>query len=251
MFVIDTYKAFFKSPKGNYSFKNCTAGSLNISGESIEINAGWDFQKLAKIKTSQNIEVSLTNAEFDSQLMSLAIGSELNKNATTSFYHLGENFSVATDVITIPKNVVSGSVSINGYTEVTSAPANEKEFKVASTSGSTTITFKTGSVPNGTVLSVVYAESISTSEEFSLKDKNFSTIGELILQQPLYANDSADSDIVGYLQITIYKCLLEAEVSLSGERKSHNTYDVKLTGMSSGRPDNKNISFSVIPTPKA
>jgi len=243
-FIVDAPKALILTSKGDSAVLSATSGEISFGGDSITINGGWSAYDLIEIDTTSSIEVALTEAEWKMSNMQLTTGGTVVTGSADQYY-FGDAYIVATDEITIPYEVVTGSVRIAGLTEVETTLATTN-FKVVVGTGSTVITFFASEFVAGSEISPSFKVAVTASETLTVTTQDAPTSGEVVLQFPVYGDENG-VDIEGYLQILVFKAKIGRANKVGGAYKSASTFDITLRGNDPRRADKKMFEVSYIP----
>jgi hypothetical protein len=247
-FIIDTPNILIQTSQGDAHIVTAKNGEVKFGGESLTLQGGWSFYDLAEIDTKKTIEINITQAQWGIDYMKLVSGGTRTQAADERYY-FGTPYTISSNTITIPYAIVSGSLKINGFTEVTTTPAAEKEFKVTITTGtpgSSLVTFYTG--VSGTIYPAFKVATPATTESLVVKTTDFPKAGSVILQFPIYSDaDSTDSTITGYGQIVIYKAKMLSDFGFAGAYKSASEFTLNLKGLDPRRTDGAMWKFSYLP----
>lgn len=235
-FVIDAPRVLLKTTSGNSHLATATQGQVTLGGDSMELTGGWSFYNLARIDTKKTINVSLTDAQWDLDQLVLTSGGAKTQ-AASEYYYFGNPYTVhATNyTITLPHEVVTGSVEINGYT-IAATPA-ATSFSVTVGTGSTTLTFTSASA--GLKLYPAYkVATAATTDILTVQTTDFAAAGQAVIQFPIYSDsDAADSTIEAYAQLTVYKVKIMPTYEMSGSYKASSTFKLDLEGLDPRRSD--------------
>lgn len=245
-YIIDSPKVYIQNTNGNVQIVKATAGSITIDGQSIDINAGWNPYPSAIIDTSKSIEISVTNALLDFNSAAMATGGE-QKTEASEFYYFGVPYTVSstTHSITLPYVAVAQSIKITGYTETTATPTSS-QFRTQIGATDTEIVFST-EADNKVVYPVFKVATSATSEVITVNTDSFPKSALCIYQEPVYEDDDLESDIVGWLQITIYKAKIQPRFNISSSYKSTSTFEMTLRGLDPQRTDGKMFEMVFMP----
>lgn len=243
-FLIDAPNVWIKS-KINQAIVTATQGQVTFGGDSLTINGGWSFSNLAEIDTSSTIEVSLTNSRWEIKNAALTSGGTI-KVETVTDYRFGELIDVSANKITIPYEVVPGSVVIDGLTETTDTIA-ENQFKVTIGTGSTEVEFFADEFPDGETVEVGYERLVENVTNLTTTTEDAPSTGMVILKYPMYEDEDGKTGIVGYVQIVIFKGKIQRGQTIGGSYKSASTFDTTITSVDPRRSDKKMFDISILP----
>lgn len=237
-FIIDAPKVLLQTASGNSHLATSTQGSVTLGGDSLEISGGWSFYNLARIDTKKTIGISLTDAQWDLDALWLSSGGAKTK-AVSSFYHFGTPYTVSTLTNSITftgHNVTAGSVKINGFTEVQSTTPTATEFWVAP--GVNTVVHFNADAAGEKVYPSYQVATVATTDILTVTTTDFAAAGSAIIVFPVYSDaDAADSTIVAYAQLELYKCKIMPTYEFSGSYKAASTFKLDLEGLDPRRAD--------------
>lgn len=244
-FIVDSPNCAIMGALGNTQILTASQGSITFGGDSIDINGGWSLYSLATIDTSKTVEISLTDVELKMSSLALQNGVQVQSKAKERFI-FGNEFTVNTNKITVPYEVVTGSVLIDGFTETTGTLAT-KQFTVTVGTGTTDIEFFTGEVADGTVITPIFRVEIADAETVEVLNNSFGKTSQVVLEYPLYGEDNNQSDIIGYVQFVVFRAKISSNFSTEGSYKSASAFDITATGQDPRRPDKKIFEINYFP----
>ena len=239
-FVIDSPQLAVISKDALMNVCTAKSGEIKINGESISINGGWSFYELAKIDTKKKIEINLKDSEWKMNSMVLATGGKISKGKSVRYY-IDKKYTVATNAITIPFVVKAGTLKIEGLKETSELEPKTGEFKMAISESTTTVTLFTGEFVDGVEINPIFGVE-TESETLSVKTTDTPKGGTTILQYPVYGKKSDDytnQTVIGYIQWTVFKTIIESDLNMGGSYKSAQEFDTKITGLDPERADEK------------
>jgi hypothetical protein len=235
-FIIDAPRVLLKTATGASHLATASQGTVTLGGDSIEIDGGWSFYNLARIDTKKSLTVSLTDAQWDLDALTLSSGGTASTSAS-QYYYFGTPYTVdATSyTITLPHVAVASSVEINNYTEASTPTGSQ--FRVDIGASTTVLTF-----PSASASAVVYpAYKVATGAStkiLTVSTEDFAAAGNAIVQFPVYSDaDATDSTIIAYAQMEVYKCKIMPTYEFSGAYKAASTFKLDLEGLDPRRAD--------------
>lgn len=247
-FIIDAPKILLKTTSGNSHLATATQGQVTLGGDSIELTGGWSFYNLARIDTKKTLNVSITDAQWDYDTLWLTSGGA-KTTAATEYYHYGTPYTISatTYSITLPHVITADSIEINGYTEIATTTPTSTEFWVAIGASTSTVYFNTAAASE-----VVYPSytvtTAATTDILTVQTTDFAAAGSAIVTFPVYSDaDAADSTIVAYAQLEIYKCKIMPTYEFSGSYKTGSTFKLDLEGLDPRRTDSNMYKLIVNP----
>ncbi len=249
-FIIDTPNIAITGENSVYQCLTSQSGEVSFEGEGTSITGGWSFYDLANIDGKKSINVNITNAKFETDQMLLQSGGE-EVSAPVPIPKFGEDYVVTAQgepdnkyVITIPHEVIAGSVRINGMTETTDA-VTAQTFKVTAGSGSTTIEFS-AEMENKVVSPFYKIMSGSNATTISVRTDDVTKSGEVSIVFPIYGDGDSEksSEIVGYGYLTIFKGKISSTRTFGGSYKTPSTFTLAISALDPRRPDKKFYDFT-------
>jgi hypothetical protein len=235
-FIIDAPRVLLQTANGNSHLATASQGQVTLGGDSMELTGGWSFYNLARIDTKKTINLSLTDAQWDLDQLSLTSGGAKTQ-AASEFYYFGNPYTVhaSTYTITLPHVVVASSVEINGYTEA-STPTSTA-FSVAIGASTTTLTFVSGAA--GDKLYPAYKVATAADTDIlTVQTTDFAAAGSAIIQFPIYSDaDATDSTIEAYAQLEVFKVKIMPTYEFAGSYKTGSTFKLDLEGLDPRRAD--------------
>lgn len=247
-FIIDAPEAVLIGKDNTYHCVTAKSGSVEVNGSSLNIKAGWSLFDLANIPTGSEINVSLTDARFDSDALTMSLGAEQISGAVDE-YKFGESYTVgAGNTITINSVVKAGSVKIEGLEEVAGeSDLQTGKFFVNVAENNTTIKFFTGDQMIGKIVKPIYCVTVANGEKYSVKSTSIPKSCMIVLKFPVYADDEDESEIVAMAQLTIFKAKVEQKWNMGGSYKSASEFALSAKGLDSKRSDKKIFDIDFIP----
>lgn len=235
-FMIDAPNVLIQGKKNTYATITAASGSVELTGESLDINGGWSPYALISIPTTSSLTVNLTDAQLTDGYFEVGVGAKKTNEQSDRYY-----FDTAYEVddidftITLDKEADADSIRINGFTKVTSDPQTG-EFKVDSTLGVTTITFNEDMA--GKIITPVYSVK-ETSENYVITTDSIPSKGKAVLVFPVYTNEGDDATIAAYCQITIFEVSVTQQANIGGSYKTASTFGMTLKTVTPRRADKK------------
>lgn len=236
-FIIDTPNALILGKSGNSQIITATQGSITFGGDSIDINGGWSLYSLASIDTSKSIEIALTDAELKMSSLALQNGVTVQSKAKERFI-FGQDYEVIENKITLPYEVITGSVLIEGLEE-SDATLEAGNFTVTIGTGTTDIEFFTGEFADGTVISPIFRVEITDTETVEVLNNSFAGTSKVILEYPVYGDKDDETTLLGHIQFVVFKAKVSSNFAVDGSYKSASTFDLTAIGQDARRPDKK------------
>lgn len=252
-FIIDAPQAVLIGKDNSYHCMTARSGSVNVTGSSLNIKAGWSLFDLANISTGSEIAIELVDARLDSDILPLALGAKHTTNTATDECKFGVEYTVGENAtIVIPEAAKEGSVKFAGLEEVSQeSEIAEGKFYVTITeatsgaSGKTTITFHTDM--KNKVVKPVYYVSVTGGETFSVKNDGLPQTGMMVLKFPVYGDDEEDSSIIAMAQISIYRASVTQNFNMGGSYKAASEFTLSAKGLDARRADKKIFDVDFIP----
>lgn len=252
-FIIDAPNAYIESGTDSQHTVTASSGQVQLQGSTIDINGGQSLYSLTSIPGQTQLNITLTNAMFDSDGFKISTGATETLNTTVNRKIFGTPYIVdpVTFKIFIPEDVVVGSVKIKGLTEVL-APAVPAvgQFLVAygvtvGTVLGTEVTFEAGMA--GKSVLPAYDIAVAGSDTYDIMIDSIPKKGQVWIDFPIYSNDSVDSSIEAIGQFHFYSAMINLNNTFGGAYKTPSTFEVQIKGLNSNRPDRKVFSFNIIP----
>ena len=246
-FILDVPKVLIKTSTGIASMVTGDSGSVAFGGDSISINGGWGFYQLTEIDKSKTIDIKISNAVWDMDLMALGTGASRTQGAG-QFEYFGDPYIIdaAAYTITIPYVALAGTVRVNGYTETASATPTTGQFKVTIAATTTTLLF-----PVADANAKVYPSfkvATTASDMLTVKTTDFPSSGEITLTFPIYGGqDSNSAAVVAYGQFLIYKAKILQTQTYGGSYKTASKFDMEFKGLDANRAGNEMFKFTYNP----
>ena len=249
-FIIDTPNIAITGENSVYQCLTSQSGEISFEGEGTSIAGGWSFYDLANIDGKKSINVNITNAKFETDQMLLQSGGKESSNPVP-IPKFGEDYVVTatgdTDkkyVITIPHEVIAGSVRINGMAETAQA-VEAKTFKVTVENNATTIEFA-ADMENQTVSPFYKIMSSDTATTISVRTDDVTKSGEVSIVFPIYGDGDSEksSEVIGYGYLTIFKGKISSTRTLGGSYKTPSTFTLAISALDPRRPDKKFYDFT-------
>lgn len=239
-FIIDSPKVLLKTTSGNSHLATAAQGNVTMGGEDVQIMGGWSFYDLARIDTKKTLTVSLTDAQWDMDALWLSSGGA-KTTAASNYHYFGTKYTVDASLytITLPHAVVANSIEINDYTEETGVEATPAAttFTVSIGASTTTVTFDS-TVAGADLYPAYKIATPSTTNILTVQTTDFASSGSCIVQFPLYSSaDAANSTIIAYVQIEIYKVKIMPTYEFAGQYKQASQFKLDLEGLDPRRDD--------------
>lgn len=246
-FIIDAPNVLIKNSSGVSQIVTAKQGEVKFGSDSLAIQGGWSFYDLMDIDTKKSIEVSLQNAQMQMNTIALQNGTTVKTGAKERFI-FGKKYIVKTNKTKLPHIAVTGSVLINGYTETSETVVATKQFKVTIGESDTDIEFFAGDMVDGTEIEIVYRVSVADAEAVEVLASDFGKTAQFIMEYPVYGKNEADEeDILGYIQINIFKAKLKSEVTIGGQYKNASEFTLNAKGLDPRRADEKVFEINFFP----
>jgi len=248
-FVIDAPKVLLKTASGNSHLATATQGQITLGGDSMELTGGWSFFNLARIDTKKTIMVSITDAQWDLDALALTSGGA-QTSAASNYYYYGTPYTVTASTylaVLTGHLAVTDSVEINNYTEIATTTPTEFEFYVTDDGTDTTIHF--ASEAEGLSVYPAYkVATTSTTDILTVQTTDFASSGSCFINFPIYSDaDAADSTIIAYAQIEVYKVKIMPTYEMAGSYKTASTFKLDLEGLDPRRTDGNMYQLIVVP----
>jgi hypothetical protein len=244
-FILDSPNALIMTTNGDYQSITAQSGEVSFTGDTIKINGGWGYAPLTELDNSKGLDVTLTDAMMQFDMLKLTSGGTVSQGAV-EFYEFGNKYTIgsaATPTITIPAVVVAGSVRVNGFTETQSTPT-DTSFLVTIGSTDTTVTFTSTNAATD-VYPAYKILTETTAIQLSVTTESFAKSGECVLKFPIYASPDSDSaDIAAYGNLHLYKVKIKTANTLGGSYKSPSTFKIDMTSLDPQRADKKWWDFT-------
>ena len=235
-FMIDAPNVLIQGKKNTYATITAASGSVELTGESLEITGGWSPYALISIPTTSSLTVNLTDAQLTDGYFEVGVGAE-KTNEQSDRYYFDTPYEVD-DVdytITIDKEVDVESIRINGLTKVSTEPQTG-EFKAETTTGTTTITFNEDMA--GKMVTPIFSVK-EASENYIITTDSIPSKGKAVLVFPVYTNEGDDATIAAYCQITIFEVSVTQQATIGGSYKTASTFGMTLRTVTPRRADKK------------
>jgi hypothetical protein len=248
-FIIDAPKVLLETASGNSHLATASQGQVTLGGDSVEITGGWSFYNLARIDTKKTINISLTDAQWDLDSLWLSSGGAKTTGAS-EYYYFGNAYTVnaSTYTVTLTGHVaVASSVEINGYTEIATTTPTANQFWVSNNGTDTTLHFESGAASDVIYPSYKVATT-ATTDILTVQTTDFSAAGVATIQFPVYSDaDAADSTIIAYAQLHVYKVKIMPTYEFSGQYKQASSFKLDLEGLDPRRSDSNMWQLIVVP----
>ena len=146
--------------------------------------------------------------------------------------------------VTLPYEVQTGSVRINGFTEATEAAAGKFSVVITTTGDNapnTVITFAENDVAVGDTLRVAYRRRVNGASVATVKTNSTTAKGALYAHWPVYSSgtDCTESSVKGYLHLFIPRVRVTALPGFDNSYKSAATNAVTFSAIDPKRADEK------------
>jgi hypothetical protein len=238
-FIIDAPKVLLKTANGNSHLATASQGQVTLGGDSLELVGGWSFYNISRIDTKKTLMVSLTDAQWDLDALWLSSGGAKTQSAS-EFYYFGNPYTVhaSTYTVTLTGHVaVASSVEINGYTETAGTTPTATQFWVSNNGTDTTLHFNSAAASD-VVYPAYKVATVATTDILTVQTTDFASAGSAFLQFPIYSDaDAADSTIVAYAQMEVYKVKIMPTYEFSGSYKTASNFKLDLEGLDPRRSD--------------
>ena len=146
--------------------------------------------------------------------------------------------------ITLPYEVQTGSVRINGFEEAAEATAGKFSVVITTTGDNapnTVITFAENDVAVGDTLRVAYRRRVNGASVATVKTNSTTAKGALYAHWPVYSSgtDCTESSVKGYLHLFIPRVRVTALPGFDNSYKSAATNAVTFSAIDPKRADEK------------
>lgn len=235
-FMIDAPNVLIQGKKNTYATITASSGSVELTGDSLEINGGWSPYALISIPTTSALTVSLTDAQLTDGYFEVGVGAE-KTNAKSDRYYFDTPYEVDSEdyTVVINKALDVDSLRINGFTKVSAEPKTG-EFKVEQAVEVTTITFNQDMA--GKMVTPIYTVQ-EDSENYIITTDSIPSKGKAVLVFPVYTNEGEDATIAAYCQITIFEVSVTQQANIGGNYKTASTFGMTLKTVTPKRTDKK------------
>lgn len=154
--------------------------------------------------------------------------------------------------ITLPYEVRTGSVKINGFTEAAEAAAGKFSVVITTTgegTPKTEITFAEGDVNVGDTLRVAYRRRVNGASVATVKTNSTTAKGALFAHWPVYSSgtDCTESAVKGYLHLFIPRVRVTALPGFDSNYKTAGTNSVTFSAIDPKRADQKMYDLTYEP----
>ena len=247
-FIIDAPQVLLKTTNGNSHLATATQGTITLGGDSLELTGGWSFYNLARIDTKKSIMLSLTDAQWDLDTLFLTSGGA-KTTGTSEFFYYGTAYTIDSALYTVvlPYLATADTVEINNYTEIATTTPTTGEFWVTDDGIYTTLNFDAADASE-VVYPAYSVATTATTDILTTQTTDFSAAGSCYAQFPIYSDaDAADSTIVAYAQLNIYKVKVMPTYEFSGSYKTGSTFKLDLEGLDPRRADANMWQLIVVP----
>lgn len=267
-YIADTPNIDFLRCDGTaFSFYECQSGNFTDTLNFLTVTGGWGTTPLAYIPTDRTTEFQFESAQFSIDIFAMAnavdtktgdFGALETDNFDVVATTTGEgNSATTTYTITMPFEVMTGSVRIRGLHELAaSETAGEGNFSVAITQyapasgegqsataevpAKTVITFNgPNDVKNGDTVRVTYRRRIVNAVAMDVLSTSSTAKGELAAHYPVYSSgtDCTDASVKGWVHMTVPRVRVTALPSLNGSYKQSATNGLTFAAIDSKRGD--------------
>lgn len=144
--------------------------------------------------------------------------------------------------VTIPYEVQTKSVRINGFDEAESATAGKFSVQITtSDTPATVITFADDDVNAGDMVRIAYRRRVNGASVATIKTNSTTAKGALFAHWPVYSSgtDCTESAIKGYLHLFIPRVRVTALPGFDNSYKSASTNSVTFSAIDPKRADEK------------
>lgn len=244
-YIIDNPTMLFERCDGRrFYYDELDSASVTQNSEVVTINGGQSNYPLAQIDTTKTFEVTAASAQFTLAMFEMANAAD----ATTGDIGAldGGRYAVETGLkITLPFEVQTGSVAIEGLEEATTAAAGKFSVAItaatADTAGSTVITFAADDATVGDDFFVTFVKRIVDAKIVDIKSNASTARGTVVLYWPVYSSgqDCTESAEKGRLGLKIYRVRVTALPGFSNSYKSGATNEVTMSALDPKRADKK------------
>lgn len=236
-FIIDAPNAAIKTKEGTYVTLTASQGQVAVSGNTLDIKGGQSPYNLLSVLTDQQVQITLTDAQFDGDLMEMygaeVKEQEVERTVFTDKYIIDETYKIV-----IPHVIKDGSLTINGL-EVTADSAAVVTGEVAVEIGEAETTLTFAADMEGAEVNPVYTF-IDTAVAYEFLNDKFPRRGSVTMEFPLYEEDEdGNPTTTGVAQIEVYRASIVPNFTLGGSYKTASTFSVELKAEDPKRSDKK------------
>lgn len=245
-FIIDAPHAHIETQYNDYISITAASGQLSISNSTLDIKGGQGTYNLLSVETEKTIQVTLTDAQFDGDMMEL-YGSE-RKDGQDTFHMFDESFivgeTIANKVEIAREGIVIDTLKIRGYEKVASNPAaGQYSATYNELSGVLTLTFADGD--NGKTVNPIY-DYMTDAVTYDFLNDAIPKRGKVFLQFPVYEDIDGQASTDRTAQIEIYRASISANATIGGSYKTASTFSVELKAEDPKRHDKKVWAIKVL-----
>lgn len=236
-----------------FSYDEINTASVSVTKNSVTITGGWGSFPLAYIDTDSSMEITFESSKFTLAMFEMA---NAVNGADGDFSTLETKyFDVEAGLkVTIPYEVQTGSVKINGQEEATTAAAGKFSVAItaasADTAGKAEVTFHEGDVTVGDTIRVSYRRRVVNAHRVVVKSTSTTAKGALYLHWPVYSSgtDCTEAGVQGYAHMCIPRVRATAVPGFNNSYKSASTNAVTFAAIDPKRADGKMYDLSFEPT---
>lgn len=234
LFIIDACNGMVKTKAGTYITLTASSGQVALSGTPLEIKGGQSAYALLSVLTEQQVNVTLTDAQFNGDMMLLYGAKETVGKQDRAVFT--DKHEIPSDgEVELQHTVKEGTLDVPGFTLVTSTPT-EGQYTVSSALGKTTLTF------NASDANKIIQPTYRVSEDgiaYDFLNDGTPAKGAVTLQFPAYGEIDGVSGEIGMVQIDIYSGSIVPTATIGGSYKTASTFSVEIKAEDAKRADKK------------
>lgn len=248
-FIIDAPNALIVSGNKASHVVTASSGQVQLQGSMIDINGGQGLYSLTSIPSQTQLNITLTDAMFNSDSFVISTGAVETKNVVVKDKKFGTPFVIdaTTFEFTIPEAIVPQSLHIAGLTEDTTPAALPTATTYVVTYNVADTVVKFDATLGGEQVLPSYDVAVAGGTTYDMMIDSIPSKGEVTIKFPIYSNDSVNSSIEAYGQFHFYSAMINLNNTFGGNYKTASTFEMQIKGMNSNRPDKKIFSFDIIP----
>lgn len=245
-FIIDAPNVSIETKDNNYISLTASSGQLSITNSTLDIKGGQGVYKLLSVETEKVIKVTLTDAQFDGNMMALW-GAEQVVGKDT-FHMFDEKFIVgektANKVEINRAGIKVDTLSIGGWEKVASNPAKgQYSATYNDVSGVLSLTFSPED--EKAEIQPIY-EYETEAVSYNFLNNAIPKRGKVYLQFPVYEDEDGNATTERTAQIDIYRASISANATIGGSYKTASTFTVELEAEDAKRPDKKVWAIKIL-----
>lgn len=234
--VMDVYDLLYVTTDANGKKKTLFNGQATKTGleqkvDGVEIKGGIGGQRLSVLRSTKQLSLSASFAQFDLDFLASINGVDVDKTSTDTYY-IAQTVAVATNSATVSgaKRIISVKKNDGTSFDLVTGTPTAGQAKVVYTTGATpsaTLTFD--ATMTDTSVSVSYVGAVATGKDnltIVFNSKAMPKTGEIIMKSVVYDQDT--EIVVANVSMDFYKCALDANFNMSFDLGKAVETEIKL-----------------------